>query len=368
MGEKGWIKKVFPGGNTAKGFYSYYDHIIGSDAKRLFIIKGGPGVGKSSFMKEIGYEMVKLGYDVEFHQCSSDNDSLDGVVIPELKIALIDGTAPHIVDPKYPGAVDEILNFGEFWNEDGIRKNRNEILKITSKIGKLFERAYRYFAAAKSIRDDMEVIYEEALDVGKFYKAVRILKNEIFGTLNYAEKEGKVRHLFGSALSPKGLVDDYATIIGKVEKVYYIDSSYVKGVSNFMEEFIDEGIKKGLYMEAYHESLDEKNIETLIIPKLNIAMTTSNKYAQNYYKKIEFDSFMNKELLVENEKNLKEDKMIVEQLLNAGISNITKAKINHDELEKFYISNMNFKAVDALKEKVINRILKYAREINYKNN
>ncbi|MCT4621160.1 MAG: ATPase [Marinisporobacter sp.] len=95
MGKKGWIKKVFPGANTAKGFYSYYDYIIGSDGKRLFIIKGGPGVGKSSFMKKIGYEMVNRGYDVEFHQCSSDNDSLDGIVIPDLKIAMIDGTAPQ---------------------------------------------------------------------------------------------------------------------------------------------------------------------------------------------------------------------------------------------------------------------------------
>ncbi|SHK14198.1 hypothetical protein SAMN02745975_03743 [Geosporobacter subterraneus DSM 17957] len=95
MDKKGKIKRVFPGGNTAKGFFSYYDNIIGKEANRLFIIKGGPGVGKSSFMKKIGYEMTEKGYDVEFHQCSSDNGSLDGVVIPALKVAIIDGTAPH---------------------------------------------------------------------------------------------------------------------------------------------------------------------------------------------------------------------------------------------------------------------------------
>ncbi|MDF2547200.1 MAG: ATPase [Anaerosolibacter sp.] len=95
MAKKGSIKKVFPGGNTAKGFFSYYDNIIGTDATRLFIIKGGPGVGKSSFMKKIAQEMIDKGYDVEFHQCSSDNGSVDGIVIPALKIAMIDGTAPH---------------------------------------------------------------------------------------------------------------------------------------------------------------------------------------------------------------------------------------------------------------------------------
>jgi len=93
----GKLKKVFPGGNTSEGFYSFYDHIISPEATRIFIIKGGPGVGKSTFMRKIGEEMLSMGYNVEFHCCSSDNNSLDGVVIPEINVALIDGTAPHRV-------------------------------------------------------------------------------------------------------------------------------------------------------------------------------------------------------------------------------------------------------------------------------
>ena len=38
---KGRLIKVFPGGNTAYGFYSFYDHIIEPDAARIFVIKGG---------------------------------------------------------------------------------------------------------------------------------------------------------------------------------------------------------------------------------------------------------------------------------------------------------------------------------------
>lgn len=95
---KGKIKHVFPGGNTPQGFFSYYDYIIPSgEATRIFVIKGGPGVGKSTFMKKIGDVMASRGYDVEFHHCSSDNNSLDGVVIPALRVAFIDGTAPHRV-------------------------------------------------------------------------------------------------------------------------------------------------------------------------------------------------------------------------------------------------------------------------------
>jgi MoxR-like ATPase len=98
MANKGTIKEVFPGGNTYKGFHSFYDYIISNDeANRIFCIKGGPGVGKSSFMKSIAKEFVELGCDVELHHCSSDNNSLDGVVIKQAKVALLDGTAPQRV-------------------------------------------------------------------------------------------------------------------------------------------------------------------------------------------------------------------------------------------------------------------------------
>lgn len=92
----GKIKRVFPGGNTSKGFFSYYDFIIEKDANRIFVIKGGPGVGKSSMMKKVAKELLEKGYDVEYHHCSSDNNSIDGIVIPKLKVAMIDGTAPHV--------------------------------------------------------------------------------------------------------------------------------------------------------------------------------------------------------------------------------------------------------------------------------
>lgn len=96
---KGKVRHMFPGGNTSKGFYSFYNYIISQeDAKRIFILKGGPGVGKSTFMKKTAAEMLERGYDVEYMHCSSDNSSLDGLVIPKTGVAMIDGTAPHVVD------------------------------------------------------------------------------------------------------------------------------------------------------------------------------------------------------------------------------------------------------------------------------
>lgn len=86
----------FLGANSYKGFYSLYDDFVSlSKIKRLYIIKGGPGCGKSTFMKTIADAANNAGHDVERVLCSADPDSLDGIYIPSLHVAYVDGTAPH---------------------------------------------------------------------------------------------------------------------------------------------------------------------------------------------------------------------------------------------------------------------------------
>ena len=89
------IRRMFPGGNTSLGFYSLHDNIIGSDRNMLYILKGMPGGGKSSLMKDIGKKALGEGFDVEYHHCPSDPESIDGIMIDKLKVAIVDGTPPH---------------------------------------------------------------------------------------------------------------------------------------------------------------------------------------------------------------------------------------------------------------------------------
>ena len=133
-------RDLFPGGNTSKGFYSFYRYILTQeDANKIICLKGGPGTGKSSFMKKIGAYFLDLGYSLEYHHCSSDNNSLDGLVIKELNVAILDGTSPHVVDPITPGAVDEIANLGIALDMDVLSKNKKELISINKEIGKTFK-------------------------------------------------------------------------------------------------------------------------------------------------------------------------------------------------------------------------------------
>ena len=128
------FSKYFLAANSGEGFKSCFgDSYDYSDGWRAYIIKGGPGTGKSSFMKYVVVSAVDKGYSVELCPCSSDPDSLDGVIIKEKKVIILDGTAPHVVEPKFPGVCEEIINLGEFWNGELLRARSAEIIAVTAK-------------------------------------------------------------------------------------------------------------------------------------------------------------------------------------------------------------------------------------------
>lgn len=90
----------FLGANTPQGFVSRFDQLADPlDGWREFIIKGGPGTGKSTLMKQAAKAFEPECSRIEWIHCSSDVESLDGVIIHDQKIAIADGTPPQESDP-----------------------------------------------------------------------------------------------------------------------------------------------------------------------------------------------------------------------------------------------------------------------------
>lgn len=359
----GKIKRVFPGGNTTKGFYSFYDYLIELDANRLFVLKGGPGVGKSSMMKRIGHALVNMGYDVEFHHCSSDENSIDGIVVPKLKIAMVDGTAPHIVDPKNPGAVDEIINLGESWDIDKMEANRQKILDCNKEVGRLFARAYKYLTACDPIVISIEEKYKTSMDFGSINTLTINLAEEIFKDIKPSGNVSKERHLFGSALTPVGHVEHTDTILQDIKNVYFVDGELGTGKTTLMTKIYNKALELGLNVEIYHTPfLPPNKIETIVIEELGVAITTSKLFKEKNYKSIDLNQYICKDKIEKYLDEIEYDKKVLDELLSYGLFNIKRAKAQHDILETYYVPNMNFDKNEKIKNTILNRILSYANK------
>ena len=150
----------FAASNSAKGFCSYYKECFDApDVGRLYAIKGGPGTGKSRFMREVAECGAREGWQCEYIYCSSDPESLDGVILSkgEERIGLLDATAPHVYEPSRPGVREEILNLGEFWNVEALSRCAERIEALNQAKGAAYRRAYRFLCGV----GEMETVKEE---------------------------------------------------------------------------------------------------------------------------------------------------------------------------------------------------------------
>ena len=161
------IPEYFAAANSYEGFISFFDNIFNSEKfDRIYVIKGGPGTGKSSLMKQISERIAKKDYYVERILCSSDPTSLDGIIISSktAKIAMLDGTAPHERDAKIPGAKDEIINLADSLDKKWLMGRSEEIISLLNQKTKSYKAAYNYLSIAGKADHFIKSTYNVGFD------------------------------------------------------------------------------------------------------------------------------------------------------------------------------------------------------------
>lgn len=353
------IKNFFPGGNTPEGFYSFYQYLP-YEVDRVYIIKGGPGTGKSTFMKRIGYELSDAGYDIEFHWCSSDNDSLDGVVIPELNVGIMDGTAPHMTDPSNPGAIDEIINLGIHWDNKKLQKVRDRITFLNNQIKRRFEQVYSYLDTARTIYQQWRKYYQKSLYLNKYNRTIAKIVQEIVIQGNI--KEGKERHLFGSAITPAGPVNYLENLTQGIKNRYMIKGNPGTGKAGVISSVCRETAKYGYFILYLHCPLRPQKLDAAIIPELDTALIVAS--SPHYLtatdpndQVINLTGCLDLNYIKKYNGEIIDTEKIYEDLMKRVYYYLKDAKKIHDELEEYYIEAMDFDGVEQTRRELMKIIL-----------
>lgn len=343
------IRRVFPGGNTSEGFYSYHSYIVNGVTNRTFILKGGPGSGKSTIMKEIGKKYEKY-YTVEYHHCPSDSDSVDAVVLVEPKIAVIDGTAPHSIDPTMPGLLDEIVDLGKYIDESIISNYKDKILKAKFDNKNSYRSAYSFFRASSEILGEIVQNRKNVMDYVKINHLLSEMIGEIFRGCSYGFKVGGKRHLFNQALTPAGLIDYTETLVNNTSHKYIIEGNYGTGKDTILRRIADEAVFLGLDVEIFHQPLMPRKINSIIIPQLSVSIITNKIDIDNVEKVIDLNDFLIENIDLEDYNN------IFYLLVERGIEKLKLAKTNHELLENYYYRAIDFDGINDEKNKILDKI------------
>jgi hypothetical protein len=154
------VEQLFFGAATPNGPINYIDNIT-SDLSKRYIIKGRSGSGKSTVMRKIGKYAENVGLAVQYFPCGLDPNSLDMIIIPTLSVAILDGTAPHVIDPSRPN--DEVIDMFELCMDQSVdKKYDQEFHELHVAYKQEMKEGTKLLQEAKKVNDALELIFEEA--------------------------------------------------------------------------------------------------------------------------------------------------------------------------------------------------------------
>lgn len=334
--------------NSADGFYSLYGEAYNEDDfKRLYILKGGPGTGKSTLLDSLAARAERDGYEFETLLCSSDPASLDGIIIRSLGIAVIDGTPPHSQDPRYPGVCGEIINLGEFWDGGTLRRERRELEALFSQKAESYARAYRLLSASGIAARDVIRTYERAAEREKMEAAVgRLIKQLI----RRADTGTAVRR-FLTAHSIKGKVR-VDTLERAAKTTVTVSRTHGFGYL-YMRTLYDISASQNIRMTAAPDALLPEFFEAIFYPDDGVLVKVAD---DDIYEtgdiRVNCGRFIKNEPIRADRAKLRFSEKASDSLTDEALISLSDAGATHAKIEEIYKGAMNFDGVTETEKKL----------------
>jgi len=333
--------EFFLGGHMKAGFLSLFSQLqAASVMDHAYILKGGPGSGKSTLMRRLGEALEARGDEVEWIPCASDPDSLDAVYDRTTRRAVLDGTAPHVQDPFHPGAVQTLVNVGEAWSEAELRGHRDDIVRLTGEIGSRHARADAYISAAAALLS--RVRGEAAEFVSE--EAVAALSAHILADI--PEGRGREEERLLSAVSVGRIAFFGGTLQSCCVRLYTVEDRWGAGAAALMAALRARAGLAGIDRIVCVGPIEPALPEHLIFPAASVGVCTINRFhSVEHPGRIEVEGFY-RPIPEEKKAALAVLEADAAGLIERACDAIAEAKTLHDDLEKFYIGAMDFSQME----------------------
>lgn len=389
-------KFYFASANTCSGFMHYFDEIFNPQRlEKIYVIKGCLGYEKSfkaRIINEIANKASEKKYSVEcfcnplyksFKNFDSNNlcelfesnngsQFLDGIIINDLKTAVIDGTNPYINDSKYPGIVENIINVGEFLDEKKLMGSKKEVMGLTAKTMEFYDSAYKFLKAANELVEYTIALSQKYVNDEKTNAAIdRIFNKYLFEKHEKNEKNEKCddntapveEYRFINTVSTSGF-NEFDTLEINAKKVFYISNEnfsgfyYMKKLLNKLKKIENTNqIFKIISPDALNLSRTKavyiKNFKILFV----IKDKTEYKVYSDKYNFINMERFVNPELKKDHKQKLKFIQKCYNSLIEAAVDCFKEIKALNSSIENIYLSSANSNEQNKYVEMIVKKII-----------
>ena len=338
--------EFFLGANSGNGFYSLYDDFCNDDGDFLYLIKAGPGGGKSSFMRKIGAFAEGKGYDVEYVLCSGDPNSLDGVYIPRLKLGFADATAPHVMEAEVFGHSGNYVNLGQFCRT----ADNDNVPRLNRAYKAQYERAYTMLKAAATIKDaSFSKTASEAI-IEKINKKAYSTAHKHFVRVKLSDDLPKIKRRFIRGLSCCGEYILKDTIHSLCKLIYSVDDKF--GLADiYLKRLRSEAMKRGEKIIECPSPLLPHRLDGLIFPTRQVGFFSSEVlHGDDATGHVRLDALLSGADNKSKRALIRTDTKLYNSIMAEAYSSLKNAKELHDELESAYKPYIDFGALSDFSE------------------
>lgn len=335
------MKEYFAGGNTADGFINYLPYAA-KDKSKIWIMRGCPGCGKSTFLKKLSRMASAKGLYHELIYCSSDSSSLDGIVIPDMSFAIFDGTSPHTLEVRYPLAVEREIDLSIFCREP-TDSAKAEIKELIDRKKQLYKRGYMLLSAAEMVKSSFYAKTDEYILHGKIAKyASRISQKALL--------PGDDTFMQITAFGGEGVRRLQSTLECDAKEIYYI-SDVGFGVRERLFEAIADNTKGKKRIMSFDAFSSKRYTDILIGDTL---FTTSDIKGT---KKVSAKRFLSHEAISKLGKERKQTSEQCALLTEKAKVLFAAASLLHGEIEAYYTPLIDIEALDAYEARLLSELL-----------
>ncbi|MEG1944068.1 MAG: hypothetical protein RR058_01415 [Oscillospiraceae bacterium] len=339
------IYDYFLGSTNPDGFVSFFEQLLDLSAPfRTYIIKSGPGCGKSSMMKRMANRISQAGFDLELIHCSSDPDSLDGVVCRQLHFAIADGTSPHVLEPSLPACKQEVVSLYDCIDSAQLTAGFLFLRENYEIYCENHIRAKRYACAFGKLFVDLRDTSSRYVETTKLH---RYAENLAARTMPKKCCAGFESVRLSGAITPLCYIDYTKSNLDSLENVYILNDRYTSAGHMLMKLLRDRARLAGYDIVTSRNPFCPIEIDSVLIPELSLAFATAGFFDPLYVsgahtigEKTVYSSDL--ELC---RKRLSFMQRASHELLNESGKYLAQAKAMHDKMESVYSANINFDLV-----------------------
>lgn len=343
------VHTYFLGANTPDGFFSYYNELFRDGRlRKTVILKGGPGCGKSTLMRAVGKQANDLGFESEQLLCSSDPNSLDGIIISDAGLAIVDGTAPHILEPPLCGCGAEYLNLSACYRSSRLGERKKMLERVKQQNAACYPLASACFQAAKAAADALFALIKP--------EGLHAFTVALSGARRSASGSGSVLRRFYTALSPMGAM--HCPLPCKT--VWRLEDSY-GAAPLVLSEAASRLQAAGFDIILGYSPLAPKSVVQLFIPELSTAYTASDALFPYSYETAgvyDLDALCTQRFSAQDARHAASLLHLKNQAASEGIQFLSEAKQYHDRLEALYRDAVDFSFVEEETEKMKQQLVR----------